>query len=176
MPDHQARLFCNATRPGHARGSDALQHRACADPTRTTSWSIQPSTGEAQRGYRDSDTHPPCPFAGTLSPHVSCTTGDPAATREATRRHATPIPSTLCGGGEKIPLGLPNHQALSCRVNRVLGHAGQGIEFKNARDLDEEPVHQAEVAARDPNDRRDGLVCPGLYGEMDPLGGPLLGQ
>ena len=88
-------------------------------------------------------------------------------TRTWVRRVVTP---RVCVLNAEIPLGLPNHQALSCRIHCVLSHAGQGIEFKNARDLCEEPVEQAEVAARDPNDRRDHLVGPRRDGELDPLG------
>ena len=56
-------------------------------------------------------------------------------------------------GGAPL-LGLPNDQALPSRLDGLLGHCLQGVDFENSFNLSEQTIQQPEVAAGDSDDGR----------------------
>ena len=50
-----------------------------------------------------------------------------------------------------------DHQPLAGGLDHLLGDRAQSVDLQDARDLGEQPLHQPEVAAGDPRDRRQRL-------------------
>ena len=52
---------------------------------------------------------------------------------------------------------LADHQAFASRFHNRFRHLSKRVDFENPLHLGEEPVQQAKVATRHPDDRRDPL-------------------
>ena len=55
-------------------------------------------------------------------------------------------------------LGSPNNETCPSRFHDLLGDRLQLVDLENALDLDEQAVEQAEVAAGDADDGRNGFL------------------